>query len=274
MSPRQKLLLLENHHDFSILRQTELLGVSRSTVYYVPRVNAEDENWMRMIDEIYTACPFYGSRRIKAILEGRGHRIGRHHIRRLMELMGIEAIYPKPKTTWPDLKHKKYPYLLKGLQVHRPNQVWSTDITYIPLLKGFLYLVAIIDWFSRYVLSFRLSMTMENYFCIEALEESLRQAVPEIFNSDQGSQFTSNEFTAILEGKKIKISMDSKGRALDNIFVERLWRSVKYEEVYLKNYESPLEAYESLKQYFQFYNHTRPHQSLGYQTPAQIHFKK
>lgn len=257
-----------------MIRQVELLGIARSTAYYSPIIDPEDDLYMKKIDEIYTAWPYFGSRRIRAILLRRGHDIGRTRVCSLMRKMGIEAIYPKHRTTFPNSQHRKYPYLLKGLTICRPNHVWSTDITYIRLQHGFIYLVAILDWYSRYVLSFRVSITLEDEFCIEALEESLEKEVPEIFNSDQGSQFTGNAFTGVLENKKIQISMDGKGRAYDNIFTERLWRSVKYEEVYLKNYQSPLEAYESLKKYFYFYNHERPHQSLDYQTPAEIYFKK
>lgn len=256
-----------------MVRQTELLGIARSTAYYRPIINSEEDFYMKKIDEIYTAWPYFGSRRIRAILERRGYDIGRDRVCSLMRRMGIEAIYPKHRTTFPNAQHRKYPYLLKGLIICRPNHVWSTDITYIRLQHGFIYLVAILDWFSRYVLSFRISITLEDEFCIEALEESLERTIPEIFNSDQGSQFTGNGFTGVLESNKVQISMDSKGRAYDNIFTERLWRSVKYEEVYLKNYQSPLEAYESLKKYFHFYNHERPHQSLDYQTPAEIYFK-
>ena len=267
------MFLEKDHCKISVVRQTELLGIARSTAYYSPIIDPEDDLYMKKIDEIYTAWPYFGSRRIRAILLRRGHDIGRDRVCSLMRKMGIEAIYPKHRTTFPNAQHRKYPYLLKGLEICRPNHVWSTDITYIRLKHGFIYLVAILDWYSRYVLSFRISITLEDEFCIEALEESLRKTIPEIFNSDQGSQFTGNGFTSILENSNVQISMDSKGRAYDNIFTERLWRSVKYEEVYLKNYQSPLEAYESLKKYFFFYNHERPHQSLDYQTPAEVYFK-
>lgn len=274
-SPREKVLFLEKHYcQISVVRQTELLGIAKSTAYYSPIIDLEDDLYMKKIDEIYTAWPYFGSRRIRAVLERRGYDIGRDRVCSLMRKMGIEAIYPKHRTTFPNAQHRKYPYLLKGLTIFRPNHVWSTDITYIRLEHGFIYLVAILDWYSRYVLSFRVSITLEDEFCIEALNESLEVTIPEIFNSDQGSQFTGNGFTGLLESKKVQISMDSKGRAYDNIFTERLWRSVKYEEVYLKNYQSPLEAYESLKKYFYFYNHERPHQSLDYKTPAEIYFKK
>lgn len=267
------MLLEKDHREIPVARQTELLGIARSTAYYRPIIDSEDDLYMKKIDEIYTAWPYFGSRRIRAILERRGYDIGRDRVCSLMRRMGIEAIYPKHRTTFPNAQHRKYPYLLKGLTICHPNHVWSTDITYIRLKHGFIYLMAILDWYSRYVLSFRISITLEDEFCIEALEESLEKTIPEIFNSDQGSQFTGNAFTGVLESNKVQISMDGKGRAYDNIFTERLWRSVKYEEVYLKNYQSPLEAYESLKKYFYFYNHERPHQSLDYQTPAEVYFK-
>jgi len=228
---------------------------------------------MDEIDRIFTTYPFYGKRRIRIVLNQNGYPSGVKHTRTLMRTMGLEAICPKRKTSVPDRSHKVYPYLLRDVEILRPNQVWSTDITYIRLLRGFAYLTAVIDWHSRYVLSWKLSVTMEKEFCIEALEEALSKGLPEIFNSDQGSQFTSPEFTKKLEGKQVRISMDGKGRCLDNIFVERLWRSVKYEEVYLKNYATPLEAIKGLKNYFRFYNDVRPHQSLGYKTPAQVYFQ-
>lgn len=228
---------------------------------------------MHEIDQIFTAHPYYGKRRIRAVLNQKGYSIGIRHIRTLMRKMCLEAIYPKKNTSIPNKSHQVYPYLLKEVKIEKSDQVWSTDITYIRLRNGFVYLVAIIDWHSRYVISFRMSITMEKEFCIEALEEALSKGNPEIFNSDQGSQFTSPEFTEKLTAKKVQISMDGKGRCLDNIFVERLWRSVKYEEVYLKNYATPKEALKGLHQYFHFYNHARPHQSLNYKTPAQIYFQ-
>lgn len=228
---------------------------------------------MNEIDRIFTARPFYGKRRMQVKLNQAGYGIGVKHTRALMIKMGLEAIYPKKNTSMTDRSHKVYPYLLRDVVILRPNHVWSTDITYIRLRGGFVYLVAIIDWYSRYVISWKVSVTMEKDFCIESLREALAVGFPEIFNSDQGSQFTSTEFTGILEEHGIRISMDGKGRCLDNIFVERLWRSVKYEEVYLKNYANPLEAIEGLKEYFHFYNHLRPHQSLDYKTPAEIYFK-
>ena len=228
---------------------------------------------MHEIDQIFTDHPYYGKRRIRVLLHQRGYDVGIKYIRTLMRKMCLQTIYPKKNTSIPNKTHQVYPYLLKDVKIQKPNQVWSTDITYIRLKHGFVYLVAIIDWHSRYVISFRMSITMEKEFCIEALEEALSKGIPEIFNSDQGSQFTSSEFTEKLVTKNIQISMDGKGRCLDNIFVERLWRSVKYEEVYVKNYATPREALQGLKDYFHFYNHARPHQSLNYKTPAQIYFQ-
>lgn len=272
--PRDKKQLLETHRqDIDVKRQCELLGIGRSTAYYQPRINTEDIRIMNAIDEIYTERPYYGKRRIRIALQQRNIHVGVKKVRSLMRRMGLEAIYPKPKTSIPNVRHRTYPYLLKGLPIVKSNQVWSTDITYIRLLKGFIYLVAVIDWFSRYVISWRLSITMEKDFCIEALEESLSLNVPDIFNSDQGSQFTSPEFTGRLEEKNVRISMDGKGRCLDNIFVERFWRTVKYEDIYLRDYSSPLEVQQGLKEYFRFYNHNRPHQSLDYKTPAEIYFE-
>lgn len=221
---------------------------------------------MRRIDEQYLKTPFYGSRKMAEMFQ-----VNRKRVQRLMRRMGIEAIYPKKRTTWPDKGHKIYPYLLRNVAVLRPDQVWSTDITYLPLRQGFLYLVAVIDWFSRYVLSWRLSNTLALDFCLEALDEALRMKQPEVFNSDQGSQFTSQEFTQRLTTRGVAISMDGRGRALDNVFVERLWRTVKYEEVYLKDYQNGWEAEESLAAYFRFYCHERIHQSLGYRTPAEVY---
>lgn len=272
-SPAERRLLLENDHPaLSITNQAELLGIARSTAYYIPRVDPEDGLLMRIIDEIYTAWPFYGSRRIRVELGRRGHEIGRDRVVSLMRKMGIKALFPGPNTSKANFQHRKYPYLLRGLPICRPNHVWGTDITYIRLPHGFLYLVAIIDWFSRYVIAFRLSNTLEDTFCVDTLSEALKVGKPEIHNSDQGSQFTSLGYLGILLGHGIKISMDGKGRALDNIFTERLWRTVKYEEVYLHEYQTPLEAYQKIKQYFHFYNHKRPHQSLDYQTPAEVYF--
>jgi len=256
----------------SVRRQCELLGVSRAGLYYQPAGESEENlRLMRLLDEQYTRTPFYGSRRMTVWLEEQGYAVNRKRVSRLMTLMGIEAVYPKPKLSEPGVGHKVYPYLLEGMEVKRVNQVWSTDITYIRMAQGFVFLVAVMDWFSRYVLSWSLSLTLELDFCLEALRRALRTGRPEIFNSDQGSQFTSEKFTSELEGRQITISMDGRGRYLDNIFVERLWRSLKYEEVYLKDYRLVPEAREGIDRYFRFYNHERPHQSLGYRTPAAIY---
>ena len=216
--------------------------------------------------------PFYGSRRMTAILKRDGYEVNRKRVQRLMREMGIEALYPKRKTSVGDAEHKVYPYLLRGLEIERPNQVWSTDITYIPMRRGFLYLVAVLDWYSRYVLSWGVSNSLEKSFCIEALERALEKGLPEIFNTDQGSQFTSVEFTERVLEAGMRMSMDGRGRALDNVFVERLWRSVKYEEVYLKDYQSGAEAVAGLGSYLKYYNEERPHQGLGYRTPWEVHY--
>lgn len=226
------------------------------------------------IDEIYTQWPFYGSPRITVQLNREGYGVNIKRVKRLMGVMGLTAIYPGPKLSQPHPGHRIYPYLLSQITISRANQVWSTDITYIRLARGFVYLVAVIDWYSRYVLSWELSNTLENGFCVTALLNALAIAIPEIFNTDQGSQFTSDDFLAVLQNREIHISMDSRGRALDNIFVERLWRSVKYENVYIHHYETMDEAYAGLATYFQFYNEQRPHQSLGYQTPAEVYFEE
>jgi putative transposase len=249
-----------------------LLGVNRAGLYYEP-VGESEENLllMRLLDEQYTRAPFYGSRRMTEWLVTRGHEVNRKRISRLMQVMGLEAVYPKPKLSQPGEGHKIYPYLLKGVTVERVNQVWSTDITYIRMAQGFVYLVAVMDWFSRYVLSWSLSMTLEVGFCLEALKSAFRRGQPEIFNSDQGSHFTSEKFTAALKARQVAISMDGRGRCMDNIWIERLWRSLKYEEVYLKDYESVTEARAGIERYFRFYNHERLHQSLGYRTPAAVH---
>jgi putative transposase len=254
----------------SMRRQCELLGVSRSSVYYVPvEPEAEELELMRRIDEMHLKFPFYGSRSIARELRGKGYRANRKRIQRLMRVMGLESVAPKPNTSKPNEEHPVYPYLLRGLRIDRPNQVWATDITYIPLAHGFAYLVAILDWDSRRVLSWRLSNTLDSSFCVEALQEALcRFGRPGIFNSDQGSQFTASAFTDVLLSAGVKISMDGKGRCIDNVFVERLWRSLKYEEVYLKAYTNLVEAREGIGRYFHFYNTRRSHQALGHQTPA------
>jgi putative transposase len=259
----------------SVRRQCELLGLNRSTWYYEPvPESAANLALMRRIDEQYLRRPYYGSRRMTVWLRGEGEEVNRKRVQRLMRLMGLEAIYPKPRTTLPGAGHKIYPYLLRNVAVTRPNQVWSTDITYVPLRCGFLYLTAILDWYSRYVLAWRLSNSLDVEFCLEALEEALGQAHPEIFNSDQGVQFTSREFTGRLESAAVAISMDGRGRALDNVFVERLWRSVKYEEVYLHDYATGVECHAGLSSYLRFYCEERPHQSLDYRTPAEVYWDK
>lgn len=247
--------------------------MSKGALYYQPRpIDPYTLSLMDLIDEQHTKTPFYGSRRLKAWLNQQGHKINRKRVQRLMRLMRIEAIYPKPKLSRRDEEHKVYPYLLKDVQIKRIDQVWSTDISYIKIGKGFAYLTAVIDWFSRYVLSWRLSNTLENTFCVDVLEEALNISKPEIFNTDQGCQYTAANFLKPLQDKHIQISMDSKGRALDNIFVERLWRTVKYEEVYLKDYQTMRDAQGSLKQYFKFYNKERLHQALEYKTPESIYW--
>ncbi len=256
-----------------VTRQCQLLSLNRSTVYYQPKpVSDEDLKLMRRIDEMHLKRPFYGSRRIRDWLWEEGHDINRKKVQRLMRQIGIQALYPKKGTSNPGKGHKIYPYLLKGLVIDRPNQVFCADITYIPMAKGFVYLVAVMDWYSRKVLSWRLSNTMDSDFCVEALEEAIsRYGAPEIFNTDQGAQFTSEAFTDVLKASNVKISMDGKGRWIDNVFVERLWRSVKYEEVYLRAYASIIEARSRIGAYMSFYNQERKHQSLG-KTPDQAYY--
>jgi putative transposase len=250
-----------------------LLGLSRSTLYYkAAPESAENLALMRLIDEEYTRHPFYGSRRLAEWLnKEHGHQVNRKRVQRLMEVMGLEAIYPRRNSSAPGQGHKVYPYLLRDVKVERVDQVWSTDITYIGLPGGFMYLAAVIDWFSRYVISWRLSNTLEGEFCLEMLEEALGQGKPEIFNTDQGAQFTANAWTGRLEREGVAVSMDGRGRCLDNIFVERLWRSVKYEDIYLRCYESVPLLREGLGAYFPFYNEERLHQSLGYRTPGEVY---
>jgi len=262
------------HPSLSIISQCELLGISRSGLYYKSvGISEDDLQLMKMIDRQYLATPFYGARKMSTWLRSQNRIVNRKRIRRLMHLMGLRAIYRRPRTSQPDKGHKACPYLLGGLAITRPGQVWAADITYIPMAKGFMYLVAIIDLYSRYVLSWRLSNTLEAGFCVDALGEALHKGRPEIFNTDQGAQFTSEEFTALLEEHGIRISMDGKGSYNDNLFIERLWRTVKYEEVYLKAYKDGREARISLGKYFSFYNNDRFHQALGYLTPAQIFFE-
>ena len=259
------------HPALSTVRQCALLGISRSSVYYRPRATSqEDLAVMKQIDQQYLATPFYGSRRMTVWLQRQGRPVSRKRVQRLMRIMGLQAIYRRPRTSLRALGHKVYPYLLGGMEITRPNQVWATDITYIPKARGFLYLVAIIDWYSRYVLAWRLSNTLDADFCVDALEEALSKGKPEIFNTDQGSQFTGEAFIGLLKKHGIRISMDGKGRYADNIFVERLWPTVKYEEVYLKAYSNGREAKVGLDAYFHFYNGQRPHQALGYRTPAEV----
>ena len=263
-------------YKLSIRRQAELLEISRSTVYYRPRpVSAADLLLMRRIDELHMNYPFAGSRMLRDMLSQQGLEVGRRHVRTLMRRMAIETLYRKPNTSKPAPGHKIYPYLLRGLPITRPNQVWAMDISYIPMARGFVYLAAVIDWFSRRVLSWRVSITMDTSFCVEALEEALSQhGKPEIFNTDQGSQFSSEAFTGRLKEEGIQISMDGKGRWADNVFVERLWRSLKYEHVYLHAYESVGDARRKIGSYFEFYNSRRPHSSLGTQTPDQVYLHR
>lgn len=257
-----------------ITRQCQLLSLNRSTAYYRPKgASDEDLELMRRIDEMHLKRPFYGSRRIRDWLWEEGYDINRKRVQRLMRQMGITALYPKKGTSRPGKGHKIYPYLLKGLEINRPNQVYCADITYIPMARGFVYLVVIMDWYSRKVLSWRLSNTMESDFCVDALEEAIEcYGAPEIFNTDQGAQFTSEAFTNTLKAAGVKISMDGKGRWIDNRFVERLWRSVKYEEVYLKAYDNGWVAERELAKYFDFYNTTRPHRTFNGKTPDQVYF--
>lgn len=261
-----------NDSQLSLNMQLELAGLSKASYYYRPvQETKKNLEMMSQIDRIYTGCPFYGSRRITAELKERGYEVNRKRIIRLMKKMGLQAIFPKRNLSKMEENHVKYPYLLKNLTIDRPDQVWATDITYIRVGVGYLYLTAIMDWYTRYVLSWRLSNTLDVGFCLEALEEALDTSKPEIFNSDQGCQYTSKDFTSILERRGIQISMNGKGRCYDNIFVERLWRSVKYEEVYLKRYETGKEAKEGLSSYLKFYNERRLHQSLGYKVPWEIY---
>jgi putative transposase len=266
--------MIDRSHDLPLARQAEALGISRGSVYYAPQpVSAADLAVMRRMDELHLAFPFAGSRMLRDLLMAEGFRVGRLHVATLMKCMGLEAIYRKPNTSKPAPGHKIYPYLLRKLPVTRPNQVWAMDLTDIPMARGLVYLAAVVDWFSRRVLAWRLSITMEAAFCIEALEEALvRYGRPEIFNTDQGSQFTSHDFTSVLSKNSIAISMDGKGAWRDNVFVERLWRSIKYEEVYLKAYDSVSEARASIGRYLTFYNGQRPHSSLGRRTPDQAYF--
>ena len=268
---RRRELVDRRHPALSTVRQCTLLGISRSSLYYRRKgTSPEDLAVMKLIDQQYLATPFYGSRRMTVWLNRQGNQASRKRVQRLMRIMGLTAIYRRPRTSQPAPGHKVYPYLLRGMEITRPNQVWAADITYIPMARGFLYLVAIMDWYSRHVMAWNLSNTLEADFCVEALEKALGKEKPEVFNTDQGSQFTSEGFTRLLEQHGVRISMDGKGRYTDNIFVERLWRTVKYEEVYLKAYSNGREAKAELDAYFHFYNTQRPHQTLGYRTPAEV----
>lgn len=271
---RAERLALVDHADLAlpIVAQCRLLKVARSTLYYRPvPVSVDDLAVMRRMDELHLACPFYGSRRMAAVLRREGWSANRKRIKRLMRVMGLEAIYQKPNTSRGHPGHTVYPYLLRGLVIERPNQVWCADITYIPMAKGFVYLVAVMDWFSRRVLAWRLSITMDTAFCVEALQEAMdRHGQPEVFNTDQGVQFTSADFLDELESRGVRISMDGKGRYLDNIFIERLWRSLKYEEVYIKAYGSVAAARAGIGGWLVFYNDERPHQAMGYRTPREV----
>ena len=266
------MLIEHKHPRLSVLRQCDLIGLPRSSLYY--RAQGEDawnQQLMHLIDRQYTATPFFGVRRMTAMLNRWGHAVNDKRVRRLMRVMGLEAIYPRPRTSLKNQANPVYPYLLKGLAIDRPDQVWATDITYIPLQRGWVYVAAVMDWFSRYVLAWEMSITLDSSFCVDALKRALGLGTPEIFNSDQGSQFTSEAFTGVLKGAGVRISMDGVRRAYDNIFVERLWRSLKYEEVYLRDYGMVLEARRGIGDWFEFYNHRRPHQSLAYRTPAEVY---
>jgi putative transposase len=274
LPPEAKRELIEAAHpQISIARQCDLVGLPRATYYYHTQgESAENLTLMRLLDQQYTDTPYYGIRRMTAWLRSQGYAVNHKRVARLLHTMGLETIYPKPRLSQPHPAHRVYPYLLRGVPITRVNQVWSTDITYIRLHGGFLYLVAVMDWFSRYVLSWAVSITMDVSFCLEALDQALEVARPDIFNTDQGAQFTSHDFTERLAAAGILISMDGRGRALDNVFVERLWRTVKYEEVYLKDYETPREAMQGLATFFVRYNEWRQHQALDYRTPASIYF--
>jgi putative transposase len=266
--------LIDREAEVTIMRQCELLELCRSSLYYQPKpVSPAELQLMRRIDELHLSYPFFGARRLARVLQREGVEVGRRHVGSLMRLMGIEAIYRKPRTSVPTRGHRIFPYLLGGWAIERPNQAWAADITYVPMAQGFAYLVAIVDLFSRKVLAHRVSNALAPDFCVEALEEALaRYGAPEIFNTDQGSQFTAEDFTAVLLAQGVRVSMDGKGRWVDNVFVERLWRSVKYEQIYLHAHETMRELKDALTTYFSFYNARRPHQSLKYQTPDEVYF--
>jgi putative transposase len=266
--------MIMREHELSITKQAKALRISRGSVYYLPRpVSATDLEIMRLLDRLHLDFPFAGSRMLRGLLAAEGCKVGRRHVKTLMKRMGIEALYRRPRTTKPEPGHKIYPYLLRGMEIVRQNQVWAMDITYVPMARGFVYLAVVLDWFSRRVLSWRVSITMEAAFCVETLEDALaRHGKPDIFNTDQGSQFTGAAFTGALTDNGIAISMDGKGAWRDNVFVERLWRSIKYEEVYLRAYDSVSEARASIGRYLNFYNGRRPHSSLDGVTPDQAYF--
>ena len=269
----QRLLIERDHPEISVRRQCELLGLNRSSLYYEPARESEyNLMLMRQIDEQYTRTPFYGWPRMTAHLRRLGYPVNHKRVQRLMHRMGLQALYPKPKTSRSAPGHQVYPYLLRGLTIARPNQVWCADITYVPLQHGFMYLVAVLDWFSRYVLAWQLSNTLDGRFCQEVVRQALHSGTPEIFNTDQGAQFTALAFTTILQEAGIRISMDGRGRAMDNVMVERLWRTVKYENIYLMDYATVPQLAAGLGDYFRFYDYERPHQSLAYRTPAEVHF--
>ncbi len=268
--------MMDREHDLSLTRQSRLLGISRGSYYYQPRPTSQtDLALMRQIDELHMDFPFAGSRMLKGLLRQEGFTVGRLHMATLMKTMGIEAIYRRPNTSKPHPEHKIYPYLLRNMAVTRPNQVWAMDITYVPMRRGFVYLAAVIDWFTRKVLAWRVSITLETAFCIEAVEDAMaRNGKPEIFNTDQGSQFTSIDFIKLLKDAEISISMDGKGAWRDNVFIERFWRSIKYEEIYLHAYSSVPEARAGIGKYIKFYNQRRPHSSLAGMTPDQAYFNQ
>jgi putative transposase len=270
---QRRIWITPKHPRLSVRRQCQLLGLAAASYYYQAEPeSAENLHYMRLLDQEYTDRPFYGVRKMTVGLQQQGYAVGPKRVRRLLRAMGLMAVYPKPRLSLNPLAHQRFPYLLKGVAIVRPNQVWSTDITYIPLRGGFVFLAAVLDWYSRYVLAWELSITLEADFCVALLERALTHQRPEIFNTDQGVQFTSAQFQAPLLAAQVRVSMDGRGRAFDNIFVERLWRSVKYEEVYIKDYRNVVEAREGLQRYFPFYNEQRIHQALDYRTPHNVHF--
>ena len=266
------MLIDKTHPKLSVSRQAELLDISRSSIYYVPRNNSNNQELMNEIDKLYTEFPYFGTRRMRACLLRKGYQISRNKVRKLMFRMGLEAIYCKPRLSVAHPDHKIYPYLLRNLEIQEVNQVWATDITYVKMKNGWGYLTAILDWYSRYVLAWELSNSLDTEFCVRCLEKALTVDKPQIFNTDQGCQFTSKEFTQVLKDNGIQISMDGRGRCMDNIFTERLWRSVKYEEIYINDYYNIKEGKAKLGDYFYKYNYLRPHQSLNYNMPVEVHF--